>query len=286
MRRWGSSHQKAMEIEAENNAKAPISKLIQVVSRLRDPQNGCPWDIEQTHSSLIPFVIEEANEVADAIRNGSDENLKEELGDLLLQVVLHAQIAKEEQRFSFDDIANEICSKLIRRHPHVFEKNQSITREEVSKNWEAIKLIEKPSTPSKSPFTDRLRHKIRSQSGLAGATHISKKTADLGFEWETINEVWEKFNEEIDELKQALQSKDISNAQEELGDVFFTLINVARWYGLSPEEGLAGTNKRFLDRFSYIESALDGKLSGQSISKFAELWEAAKKHLRQINKEQ
>lgn len=259
-----------------------LQELIAVVAKLRDPDGGCPWDLEQTHQSLVPYVLEEAHEVADAIRHGDDAHLKEELGDLLLQVVLHAQIAQEEQRFDLEAIAQGISEKLIRRHPHVFGDAIAEDSAAVKDTWEAIKASEKgEAPPSASPLSDRLAGKVRGQGALAGAMTISKKAAKAGFEWDDMNGVWEKVHEELDELKEAVASGDKRHAQEELGDVLFTLVNVARWCGIEPEEGLAGTNRRFLDRFSRVEAALGGDLQGRSIRELEGLWQQAKAQIRQ-----
>ena len=266
-------------------ANAPsdaIQRLIDVVAQLRDPTTGCPWDLEQTHASLVPYVLEEAHEVADAIRQGSDAHMKEELGDLLLQVVLHAQIAREQQRFDLDAIADGISDKLIRRHPHVFGDAVASTSDEVRRSWEAIKLQEQAEAlaGSSSPLSDRLRTKVRGLPALAGAMTISKKAAKAGFEWDDMAGVWEKVHEELDELKEAVASDDTGHAQEELGDLLFTLVNVARWCSIEPEEGLAGTNQRFLDRFSRVEAALEGDLQGRSINELEALWKQAKAAIR------
>ena len=266
-------------------ANAPsdaIQRLIDVVAQLRDPTTGCPWDLEQTHASLVPYVLEEAHEVADAIRQGSDAEMKEELGDLLLQVVLHAQIAREQQRFDLDAIADGISDKLIRRHPHVFGDADASTSDEVRRSWEAIKLEEQAEAlaGSSSPLSDRLRTKVRGLPALAGAMTISKKAAKAGFEWDDMAGVWEKVHEELDELKEAVASGDNGHAQEELGDLLFTLVNVARWCQIEPEEGLSGTNQRFLDRFSRVEAALDGDLQGRSINELEALWKQAKAAIR------
>lgn len=251
-----------------------LQHLVQVVAQLRDPQDGCPWDLEQTHRSLVPYVLEEAHEVADAIRHGSDADLEDELGDLLLQVVLHAQIAREEQRFDLDSIARAISAKLVRRHPHVFGGTP--------RSWDAIKAEEKghQAANSSSPLSDHLAEKVRGLSALAGAMAISRKAAKAGFEWDDIDGVWGKVNEELEELKEAVASGDQRHAQEELGDVLFTLVNVARWCGLDPEEGLAGTNRRFLDRFSRVETALSGDLQGRSIQELEQHWQQAKQAIR------
>ena len=269
---------------ATPEATAALSELIAVVTQLRNPEGGCPWDLEQTHASLVPYVLEEAHEVADAIRHGDDAHLKEELGDLLLQVVLHAQIAQDEGRFDLAEVAAGISEKLIRRHPHVFAGAEAADSAAVKANWEAIKAAEKASDPaseaSSSPLSDRLAGKVRGQPALAGAMTISKKAAAAGFEWDDMAGVWEKVHEELDELKEAVASGDKAHAQEELGDVLFTLVNVARWCGIDPEAGLAGTNHRFLDRFSRVEAALGGNLQGRSIRELEGLWQQAKAEIR------
>ena len=259
--------------------------LVEVVAQLRDPNHGCPWDLKQTHQTLVPYVLEEAHEVVDAIRHGDDRHLKEELGDLLLQVVLHAQLAKEQQRFDLDAIAHGITDKLIRRHPHVFGNAEAHDSETVSANWEAIKAAEQAergeSLPaSNSPLSDQLTRKVRGQPALAGAMTISRKAAKAGFEWDDMKGVWDKVHEELDELKEAVSSGDPKHAQEELGDLLFTLVNVARWCDIQPEEGLAGTNQRFLDRFSRVEAALGGDLQERSIQELETVWQQAKLAIR------
>ncbi|WP_094558877.1 nucleoside triphosphate pyrophosphohydrolase [Synechococcus sp. 8F6] len=279
---------------------AALAELIAVVAQLRDPEGGCPWDIEQTHASLVPYVLEEAHEVADAIRHGNDAHLAEELGDLLLQVVLHAQIASEEGRFDLAQIAQGLNEKLVRRHPHVFGEVEAADSAAVRAHWEAIKAEEQQEraewaegeshAPSASPLSDRLAGKVRGQPALAGAMTISKKAAAAGFEWDDITGVWEKVHEELDELKEAvaeaMASGDRAHAQEELGDVLFTLVNVARWCSLDPEAGLAGTNRRFLDRFSRVEAALGGELQGRSIGELEGLWQQAKAQIWAENSHQ
>ena len=266
-------------------ANAPsdaLQRLIEVVAQLRDPTTGCPWDLEQTHASLVPYVLEEAHEVADAVRHGDDNHLREELGDLLLQVVLHAQIAGEEQRFDLDAIANGISEKMIRRHPHVFGDAEASSSDDVRRSWDAIKRQEQAEAlaGATSPLSDQLRTKVRGLPALAGAMTISKKAAKAGFEWDDMDGVWEKVHEELDELKEAVANGNRGHAQEELGDLLFTLVNVARWCGIGPEEGLAGTNQRFLDRFSRVEAALGGDLQGRSIHELEALWKQAKAAIR------
>ena len=302
-----------------------MADLVAVVARLRDPEAGCPWDLEQTHASLVPYVLEEAHEVADAIRHGDDRHLAEELGDLLLQVLLHAQIASEEGRFDLTSICRGLSSKLVRRHPHVFgsaegpeahrddervgqpmndpgnnplappneqptgpNRGRTGDSSAVKRSWEAIKAAERAGgagagqagPASSSPLSDRLASKVRGQPSLAGAMTISRKAAAAGFEWDGIEGVWDKVNEELDELQEAVASGDKRHAQEELGDVLFTLVNVARWCDLDPEAGLAGTNRRFLDRFSRVEAALGGDLQGKGIAQLEGLWQQAKAQIR------
>ncbi|MBT67397.1 MAG: nucleoside triphosphate pyrophosphohydrolase [Synechococcus sp. NP17] len=263
-----------------------IHDLVGVVAQLRDPNQGCPWDLKQTHQTLIPYLLEEAHEVVDAIRHGDDRHLQEELGDLLLQVVLHAQLAQEQKRFDLDAVARGISDKLIRRHPHVFGDAEAFDSEAVSVNWEIIKAAEKAERgeipfESTSPLSDQLASKIRGQPALAGAMTLSRKAAKAGFEWDDIKGVWGKVHEELEELKEAVASGDQQHAQEELGDLLFTLVNVARWCDIKPEEGLASTNQRFLDRFSRVEAALGGQLQGHSISELEALWQQAKLAIRE-----
>ncbi len=262
-----------------------INELINLVSQLRDPQKGCPWDIEQTHESLIPFVLEEAYEVANAIRNQNTENLKEELGDLLFQIILHAQIASEKNRFNFENILQEITQKMIRRHPHVFEKKVKINIKQAQENWTRIKAQESKKEDSKSPISDKLKIKISCQPALAGAMQISQKIAKKGFEWESFSGVIEKMDEEIKELKEAIKNEKIDQIKSELGDVFFTLVNIARWLDLDPEESLAETNLRCLKRFSLLEESISEDLSKLSFHELQKYWQKAKIRIELENDE-
>jgi len=269
-----------MEKESNNSLEA-IQELINIVAKLRSPSKGCPWDREQTHLSLIPYLIEETYEVVDAIRNKDASNLKEELGDLLLQIILHAQIAQENNCFCLEDLAKDVNKKLIRRHPHVFGNKEIKTIDAAKKSWEKIKMAEKTGSKYKKNLSSQLKDKVRSQPAITGAMTISKTVANIGFDWKTFEDLWEKVTEEVDELKEALDKKDFQNAEEELGDVMFTLINIGRWFKLKPEEGLAGTNKRFLERFAYIEETLGGNFKKCSADELTNLWELAKKENKQ-----
>jgi XTP/dITP diphosphohydrolase len=284
---------------ARNATLSALAELVAVVDRLRDPETGCPWDLEQSHASLVPYVLEEAHEVADAIRHGDDRHLEEELGDLLLQVLLHARIASEQGRFDLERIARGLSAKRIRRHPHVFAGATASDSAQVRASWAAIKAAEQQQReaetrqgqgqgpapePSPSPLSNRLAGKVRGQPALAGAMTISRTAAAAGFEWDDLAGVWAKVHEELDELKEAVAAAqagaDRSHAEGELGDLLFTLVNVARWCSLDPEAGLAGTNHRFLDRFSRVEAALAGDLQGRGIRELEGLWRQAKAQIR------
>tara|TARA_Y100001968_G_scaffold103999_1_gene93965 strand:+ start:85 stop:933 length:849 start_codon:yes stop_codon:yes gene_type:complete len=262
------------------NSEEKINRLLEVVSDLRDPLNGCPWDLKQTHLSLVPYILEEAHEVAHAIRENNPNELKEELGDLLLQIILHAQIAKENKLFEMTDIIDVITEKLIRRHPHVFEKKAKVSMKEVEDSWEQIKNEERPLNHSKTPISDRLKLKIRPQPSTKAALIISKKVSKNGFEWENSDQIWDKLYEEIQELKDAIKKDQTLEAESEIGDVLFTLINIARWNKISIEEGLAKTNKRFLERLAYIEENIEGELHCQSKERLEKYWELAKINLK------
>ena len=257
-----------------------MNKLLEVVSDLRDPINGCSWDLKQTHLSLVPYVLEEAYEVAHAIREENPDELKEELGDLLLQIIVHAQIAKERKLFDMTDIIDIITEKLIRRHPHIFQKKANVSMKEVEESWENIKNKERPLNNSKTPISDRLRLKIRPQPATEAALIISKKASKNGFEWEKSDQIWDKLYEELEELQDALKKENTAEAEAEIGDVLFTLINIARWHKISIEEGLAKTNQRFLARLAYIEENIEGELHSQSKKKLEKYWELAKINLK------
>ena len=259
-----------------------LQELIAVVAQLRSPQGGCPWDLAQTPQTLIPYVIEEAYEVADAIRSEQRKAIPEELGDLLLQVVLHSQIASEYNQFDLTEVAQGITQKLIRRHPHVFGDVEVEGAEEVHQNWEQIKAVEKGETTEDAQLLSRkLSRYARTLPPLMAGMKISHKTASAGFEWENPEGVWDKFTEELAEFQQALQSEDQSQQQAELGDLLFTLINVARWYNLEPSEALQGTNQRFIQRLAKMEAAADRHLSEYGIEELESLWQQAKAQIAQ-----
>ncbi|WP_449416642.1 nucleoside triphosphate pyrophosphohydrolase [Phormidium nigroviride] len=262
-------------------ALTAIQELIEVVAKLRSPNGGCPWDLAQTPESLTPYVIEEAYEVVDAIRSGDPKAIAEELGDLLLQVILQAQIASESNQFSLTEIANGITEKLIRRHPHVFGDVQVNSVDEVHQNWEQIKATEKGETLENTSLSSKLGRIARILPPISATMKISRKAAAVGFEWENVEGVWDKFREEIAEFQYAIEHEDKSRQESELGDIMFALINIARWYDLDPSVALQETNHRFVKRFSQVEAACDRPLSDYSIEELEKLWQKAKALLAQ-----
>lgn len=271
-----------MSVSATTNQSIldALHRLIEVVAQLRSPEGGCPWDLAQTPETLIPYVIEEAYEVVDAIQSGDQRAIAEELGDLLLQVVLQTQIASETKDFTLEEVAAGITEKLIRRHPHVFGDLKVGSAAEVNQNWEQIKAVEKGETLEESQLLSRkLKRYARSLPPLMAGMKISKKAAAAGFEWENAEGVWDKFEEELAELKAALKTDDKAHQQAELGDLLFTIINIARWYDLNPFDGLQGTNNRFIQRLSMMEKFASRPLTDYDINQLESLWQQAKAQL-------
>jgi XTP/dITP diphosphohydrolase len=258
-----------------------LKRLIEVVAQLRSPDGGCPWDLAQTPQTLIPYVIEEAYEVVDALHTGNQAAIAEELGDLLLQIVLQTQIAGEHQDFTLEDVAEGITAKLIRRHPHVFGDVQVDSAAEVNQNWEQIKATEKGETLEQAKLLSRkLARYNRSAPPLVAAMKISQQAAAAGFEWENIEGVWSKFTEELGEFQEALTTNDQAHQQEELGDLLFTIINLARWYDLDPSVGLQGTNRRFIQRLELMEKFAPRPLTEYDLEELESLWQQAKTQLK------
>jgi tetrapyrrole methylase family protein/MazG family protein len=247
-------------------------ELTQIMAKLRSPA-GCPWDREQTHEKLKKYLIEEAYELLEAIDDQDDLAMAEESGDVLLQVVFHAQLAEEENRFNIEDVLNAINEKLIRRHPHVFGDRAAKTADEVLRNWEADKLKEKPERES---LLDGVPKHL---PALMRAEKLQKKAAKAGFDWERIEQVMEKFEEEWGEFRHAFKSQRKREIEAELGDLFFALVNVARYVHVDPEEALTLTNHKFLRRFQHIEQKLREQNKTPAESTLAEmdaLWDEAK----------
>ncbi|GJD18885.1 hypothetical protein RIVM261_038410 [Rivularia sp. IAM M-261] len=257
-----------------------LQQLIDVVAKLRNPDRGCPWDLEQTPQTLTPYIIEEAYETVDAIKSGDKNAIVEELGDLLLQVVLQAQIASEPGDFSLKEIAEGISQKLIRRHPHVFGDTSVESVDEVRQNWEQIKATEKgQSAQEQALLSNKLSQYNKKLPPLTAAMKISQKAAGAGFEWENIDGVWNKFAEELEEFKQALAHETPQQQSAEFGDVLFSLVQLARWNNIDPAEALQGTNQRFIQRLKKMEAFADRPLTQYTLAELEELWQRAKKEL-------
>lgn len=246
-----------------------MARLVAVVDRLLGP-GGCPWDQEQTHESLKRHLLEEAYEVLDAIDSGDREQFVEELGDLLLQPVMHAQMRSLQRDFNIDTVLRRLTDKLIRRHPHVFGDVDAPTSEEVLKNWDRIKQEEKGRRDS------ILAGVPSGMASLLRAFEISKRAARAGFEWPDIDAVFAKLHEEEAELIEAVDSGDAGRVEAEIGDLLFTAVNIARWVGVEPEEALRKMLNRFTTRFRKMEETAAGPLSELSAEQWDQLWEASK----------
>jgi tetrapyrrole methylase family protein/MazG family protein len=254
-----------------------FSRLTQIMARLRAP-GGCPWDREQTNLSLRAYLIEESAEVLQAIENGDDENLCEELGDLILQPIFHAQIAADEGRFTLDDVLNGISDKLIRRHPHVFGDVSAEDSAQVLQNWDAIKKQEKAGRGEEP--TSVLAEIPAELPALSQALKISKKAAKVGFEWPDEGGVLDKLREETAEIEDALKNESKERVAEEIGDLLFTAVNLARWRGINPEMALRDVNRKFIGRFQKMEAqAKEQGLDLESLS--PEQWEALWQEVKQ-----
>ena len=250
-----------------------LERLIEIVATLRS-ENGCQWDREQTHKSLRPNMLEEAYEAVDAIDEGDISNLREELGDVLLQVVLHAQIAKDNGEFDIEDVAKELADKLIHRHPHVFGNQEVHSTKEILDNWERLKKEEK--TYRKSV----LDGVSKSQSALMAAQKISKKVVKVGFEWDSIESLKKCIQSEYQEFEEAVRLQDKDLMEDEMGDIFFATVNLARWHKIDAEQALLRANKKFTKRFKKMEEIATKPLEEYGYQEFNELWKQAKEILK------
>lgn len=262
----------------EQSKHAPsrqISDLLDLMIALRHPETGCAWDLKQTLQTLAPYTIEEAYEVVDAIERGNIPDLKDELGDLLLQVVFQTQVGKEQNLFDFGDVVEAISTKLIRRHPHIFGDQKNLTPEQVKAQWDEIKQLENKDVEKGGLL-----------SGIASglppvlkALKLTKKAASVGFDWTGPEQVLEKIREETQEVQDALKSGNASDIEDEIGDLFFAVVNLARKARVDPEKALRGANVKFVRRFDYIEESLRAQgisLENASLDQMEELWGQAK----------
>lgn len=260
----------------------PIEQLQYLMACLRDESSGCAWDKKQTYKSIAPYTLEEAYEVLDAIEREDFDHMKEELGDLLFQVIFYAQMAKEEQHFNFDDITTGIIEKMVRRHPHVFPDGDitrfgepnSFTEQDIAGQWQKIKALEKGSSDE-----SLLADVPVSMPALMQAVKIQKKASKVGFDWPDVAPVFDKIREELDELEEAMKEQDDLHIEEEMGDVLFAVSNLARHLDVAPDVALNKTNIKFRRRFGRIEalvSAQNKNLTDCSLEELDRYWEQAK----------
>jgi len=254
-------------------SEKPINRLLAIMARLRDPQDGCAWDIEQTFASIAPYTVEEAYEVADAIERGDLADLKEELGDLLLQVVFHSRMAEEQGAFAFDDVAEAISEKMIRRHPHVFGEAELRTSAEQTAAWEEVKAAERAKKGRAKSLLDEVPTGL---PALTRAVKLTGRAARVGFDWPDADHVIAKLHEELAELQAEIAAGDKAKMREELGDILLVVANLARKLDLEPEDALRSSNAKFARRFRYIEQRLKerGKTPEQSdLAEMDALWD-------------
>ena len=261
---------------SKNNDKAchEFQKLVDIMKRLRNVDNGCPWDLKQTHTSIRPYLIEETYEVVDAIDSNDMAKLKEELGDLLLQIVFHSQIESENSVFAISDVIQHINEKMIRRHPHIFGNISAPDAETVLKNWEEIKKTE---GQQRNSLLDGIP---RHMPALLKARRIQERASTVGFDWGSIKPVIDKINEEINEFMAVYETDQPDSVEDELGDIFFALVNLCRFSQVDPEKALNRTNDKFIKRFQVIEKELEKqgkKFSETTLEEMDEIWNQAKK---------
>ena len=254
-----------MAINVPTTFNTPLDKLKWIMQALRDKDNGCPWDIEQSYETIAPHTIEEAYEVVDAIENGTKDDLKEELGDLLFQVIFYTQLSSEESLFDFDDVVNQVADKMISRHPHVFGDVTLDNSNDIHDVWDTQKSKEKESNSALDNITRALPALLRAQK-------IQKKAAKTGFEWKNTDQALDKFKEELQEFHEAQSTED---KEEEFGDMLFALVNYGRMYGIHTEESLRKANEKFINRFQKMEKTTD--LNNLSLDQMLKAWQEVKK---------
>jgi len=259
-----------------------IQQLIDIMRALRAPDSGCPWDLQQDFQSLIPYTLEEAYEVADAIERNNIADLQGELGDLLFQIVFYSQLAEEQNSFSFDDVAQAISDKLTRRHPHVFADSKVIDAEHQTKEWEKIKQQEREAKADKNGISLSILDDVsRTLPSLMRAEKLQKRAAKEGFDWPNINDVMLKVREEIDEVQQELDAaeQDTVKIEDEIGDLLFSCINLSRHAGLDTEQCVRKANLKFEHRFRALEKIVDNEeqtINDMSLAELEDLWQKVK----------
>lgn len=256
-----------------------MQQLVEIMARLRDPKDGCPWDQRQTYASIVPYTLEEAYEVADAIQRGDMQELRDELGDLLFQTVFYSQIAREQGHFDFDDVARGICDKMIRRHPHVFADAQYNDDEQLRQAWEAKKAEERSVRSDGAP-PSQMDGVARALPALIRAEKLQKRAARVGFDWPDPRGAFDKTREEFDEVEAELASGDPDRLQDELGDMLFAMVNVVRLLGLDAEQTLSRANEKFERRFRAMEDQLIAQgmadMDSLSLEQLDAVWERVK----------
>lgn len=256
----------------------PIESLLQIMKALRDPQTGCPWDVKQDFKSIARYTIEEAYEVVDAIELDDMDELRNELGDLLLQVVFHSQMASERDLFNFADVVEAICNKMINRHPHVFGTAQERAKTPQKGFWEDIKARERSQKQSEANTPALLLDSVPTTlPALTRAAKLQSKAARIGFDWPDADGVFDKIHEEIAELQQARAARSPQKVAEELGDLMFTIVNLSRHLDLDPEAVLRSANRKFQSRFNFVEQNLDTSLQDATTEQMEALWLRAKR---------
>ncbi len=266
-----------------------LQKLLEIMADLRDPENGCPWDVEQSFDSIAAYTVEEAYEVADAIERKDMDDLKNELGDLLFQVVFHAQMASESNQFDFVDVVNEINNKLVSRHPHVFGDDKTKDAAKLHSDWEKHKKKERAqkNLSSETQLSGYLGGIASTLPALRWSEKLQKRAAHHGFDWDDIQPVFDKLNEELGELKAEIVIEDNQErVADEMGDILFASVNLSRHLGVNPEQALRDSNRKFISRFAIVEQLLreDGKqMEDCSVAVLEEYWQRAKKIISSVN---
>ncbi|HAQ61391.1 TPA: nucleoside triphosphate pyrophosphohydrolase [Candidatus Delongbacteria bacterium] len=253
-----------------------MQRLVNIMKKLRDKKEGCPWDLEQTHESLRKYILEEAYEVIEAIEDNEPSELKKELGDLLLQIVFQSQIADESGSFNIEDVAKSISDKLERRHPHIFGEKKTLTPDQVKNNWEIIKKEKE----GKKRILDGVP---RSFNALLRSLRLQQKAGAVGFEWQNEVDILEKVKEEITELEKGIKKNDIANIEEEIGDILFVMVNLSKKLKVNPEDALQKANNKFIGRFNYIEEKVErsgGKVQDRSLEELDAIWNESKRHVK------
>tara|TARA_B100000900_G_C20523918_1_gene693370 strand:- start:443 stop:1291 length:849 start_codon:yes stop_codon:yes gene_type:complete len=269
--------------ESDLKAVENFRELIINIHRLYDDKEGCPWHTSQTHETLFPYLLEESNELMNAFLMNNKKNISEELGDLLLQIMLHSEISSKEEEFELRDVIDLLNKKIISRHPYIFKKKKKISLNEASRIWENQKKLEKINI-KQDDLIEKLSLAIQNPDKIQATHSIAFELDQTGLKWNNSNEILQKMIEEIQELKQAIKNKNTQNIQEEFGDIYFTLINLAYILKINHKKALDAANKKFIERISTMEEILDDRITDISMNEFKQLWQQSKEKLQSIKK--